>query len=249
MDVEGKSDNPWFEEWFDTRFYHVLYQHRDDQEAQLFIDALFESLRPQPDWHILDLACGRGRHARYIQKKGVEVTGLDLADSNIEYASQFLENKLHFRVADMREDYGENKFDLILNLFTSFGYFDTWEDNLRALKQVKHALKPGGFFLIDFLNVNMVKDQLIPNEEVNVEGYVFYISRSIGDGRILKKIDLVEPDGTEHHFKEEVWALGQNDFEALFRQSGLELVDSFGSYKMTKFDPHKSERLILLARA
>lgn len=247
--MNSDDHNSWFEEWFDTRFYHLLYQHRDDREAKLFIDALFEQLRPSKHWHVLDLACGRGRHARYVHSKGIEVSGLDLAESNIEYASQFLANRLHFKVADMRESFGSHQFDLVLNLFTSFGYFDDWNDNLLALKQVKAALKPGGLLLIDFLNVHLVKEQLIPNEDVNIEGYKFHISRSIGEGRILKKINLTEPDGTPHYYKEEVWALSLQDFEALLRESELELLSVYGSYKLAKFEPQNSERLILLARA
>ena len=151
--MSKQTPNSWYEQWFNTRFYHMLYQHRDEQEAQDFIDILFSRLQPQDDWHILDLACGRGRHARYIHQKGMEVTGLDLADANIEFAAQYLEDKLHFQVADMRQDLGSKRFDLILNLFTSFGYFDQWEENLKAMQRIKQALKPGALLLIDFLNV------------------------------------------------------------------------------------------------
>lgn len=243
------DENSWFEEWFDTRFYHLLYQHRDDREAKLFIDALFEELKPKAEWHVLDLACGRGRHARYVHSKGVEVTGLDLAESNIEYASQFLANRLHFQVADMRKPFGSHRFDLVLNLFTSFGYFENWDDNLEALRQIKASLKPGGLLVIDFLNLHLVRNELIPNEEVRVEGYHFNISRSIGKGKILKTIDLSEPDGTEHHYKEEVWALSLQEFEVLLRESELELLSVYGSYNLAKFEAQNSERLILLARA
>lgn len=249
MELNRDSDQSWFEEWFDTPYYHLLYQHRDDREAQLFIDALFKYLKPEAHWHILDLACGRGRHARYMHNKGYEVTGLDLAESNIEYASQFLEDKLHFKVADMREAYGEGQYNLITNLFTSFAYFESWTDNLQALKQVKKALKPGGYFVLDFLNVEKLREHLIPSEEMAIEGYRFSISRDIKEGRILKKIDLIEPNGLEHHFKEEVWALSRSDFEALFRESGLEIEACFGSYNLAKFADRQSERLILLARA
>lgn len=249
MDLKNKEPNSWFEEWFDTKYYHLLYQHRDDNEARLFIDALFQYLKPSLSAHVLDLACGRGRHARYLHTKGVEVTGLDLAETNIEYAAQFSSSKLHFKVADMRANYGEAKFDVILNLFTSFGYFENWEDNLLALQQVRKALKPGGYFLIDFLNVDLVKRKLNPTEVRNIEGYQFNINRSMNEAKILKTIDLVEPDGKEHHFKEEIWALSLADFQQMFKDCNLEILELFGSYNLAKFDPQQSERLIMLARA
>jgi SAM-dependent methyltransferase len=149
----------------------------------------------------------------------------------------------------MREPYGENRFDLILNLFTSFGYFDHYEDNLRACHQAKKALKPGGLLVIDFLNLAAVLANLVKEETIIIEGHHFRIERSVHNGQILKKIHLKEPDGTEHFFKEEVQALSIDDFKELFRQSGISLLDTFGSYKLANFDPLHSERLILLAQA
>ncbi len=244
-----EEENSWFEEWFNTHYYHMLYKHRDDHEARVFIDALFDELAPVPQWHVLDLACGRGRHARYVHHKGVKVTGLDLAESNISYASRYLEEGLQFQVADMRKPYGQNEYDLILNLFTSFGYFDNWEDNLSALQQAKRALKPGGLLVIDFLNVDLVREKLIPSEELRIEDYQFQINRSMNEQRILKTIDLKEPNGKEHHFKEEVWALSLDDFQTLFKACDIELISTWGSYNLAKFEARKSERLILLARA
>ncbi|QNR24636.1 SAM-dependent methyltransferase [Croceimicrobium hydrocarbonivorans] len=247
--MSKQTPNSWYEQWFNTRFYHMLYQHRDEQEAQDFIDILFSRLQPQSDWHILDLACGRGRHARYIHQKGMEVTGLDLADANIEFAAQYLEDKLHFQVADMRQDLGTKRFDLILNLFTSFGYFDQWEENLKAMQRIKQALKPGALLLIDFLNVEKVCEDLIPSEQRNIEGHEFQIERRIEGGKIVKEIFLKEPDGKKHRFKEEVWALSLQEFQALFRESGLQILDIFGSYNLANFEARQSERLILLAQA
>ncbi len=122
----------WYVEWFDTPYYHALYQHRDEHEAQTFIDALVAHLPTEASWHFLDLACGRGRHALYLHQKGYRVTGLDLSTRNIEYAQQYAESGLDFQQGDMREPFGEGRYDCILNLFTSFGYFSRAEDNQRA---------------------------------------------------------------------------------------------------------------------
>ena len=114
----------WYSDWFDSPYYHLLYRHRDEQEARLLIDSLLRYLKPQPCAAVLDLACGKGRHALYMNRQGLAVAGIDLSPASIAYARQ-LENKLlSFFVHDMRQVFRANAFDYVFNLFTSFGYFD-----------------------------------------------------------------------------------------------------------------------------
>ena len=68
----------WFREWFDSPYYHLLYTNRNDEEAARFIDALLAFLKPSPGSRMLDVASGRGRHSRYLESKGFDVTGIDL---------------------------------------------------------------------------------------------------------------------------------------------------------------------------
>ena len=92
----------WFKNWFDSPYYHLLYHQRNDVEAELFIDNLLAYLQPEPEASFLDIACGRGRHAIYLNKKGFSVTGVDLSESNILFAQEFQQENLHFFVHDMR---------------------------------------------------------------------------------------------------------------------------------------------------
>src|SRR6478609_7587991 len=110
----------WFENWFDTDYYHLLYRHRDDDEAHEFIGALLAHLNPLPGQKALDLACGRGRHSVYLNSKNLDVTGVDLSKSSIAFAKKYENETLHFEVQDMRKSMGINKYDYIFNLFTSF---------------------------------------------------------------------------------------------------------------------------------
>ena len=122
----------WFESWFDTKYYHILYKERNDEEAQLLMDNLTHYLNLPEDAKILDLACGKGRHAIYLNSLGFDVTGIDLSENSIKEASQFANEKLHFKVHDMRETCNE-KYDAIFNLFTSFGYFEDDTDNYKTI--------------------------------------------------------------------------------------------------------------------
>lgn len=247
--MNSTDNNPtWYQAWFDSPYYHLLYRDRDQREAQFFIDRLCEQKHFPMAGHILDLACGRGRHARYLRQKGCRVTGLDLAANNIAFAQRFADDKLDFVQGDMREPYGENRYDGLLNLFTSFGYFEHYEDNVRACAQMQRALKPGGWLILDFMNVTRLRQGLVAEEQRQIAGIDFRISRSLEGDRVHKDIYFAV-EGESHHYRERVQLLELDDFERLFSQCGFELLSVYGSYALEPFDPVQSERLILKARA
>ncbi len=236
----------WFGEWFDSPYYHVLYGHRDANEAQFFIDNLTSHLNIQSQDHIMDLACGKGRHSIYLNKKGYDVVGLDLSEQNIDHAKQFENSRLKFRVHDMREPYAEDKFDYVLNLFTSFGYFETKQEHEDAICAVAHALKPGGKFLVDFLNPYTVINHLVEEEVKIIEGIEFHITRDISDdGYILKDIRF-EDKSEQHHFQERVKALRRADFLDYFDTAGLTVAELFGDYNLNPYVAERSERMIFI---
>lgn len=239
-----KETNNWFASWFDTPYYHILYKDRDHEEAQQFMDNLTNYLNLPEDAKILDLACGKGRHSIYLNELGYDVTGADLSENSIAEASAHANEKLHFTVHDMREPFNE-KFDAIFNLFTSFGYFDNDEDNLKALKAIHDSLSEYGFAVIDFMNVDYVIKNLIPEEIKTVDGITFSIKRYVKDNYIYKEIDF-EDKGQQFHFTEKVKALTLQDFEQLMEDAGIYLLDIFGDYKLHKFYKNESERLIMI---
>ena len=236
----------WFISWFDTPYYHILYKHRDDTEAHDFIDVLFYELKLEKDAAILDLACGKGRHAIYMNQKGHHVVGYDLAEENILFAKEFENESLHFEVRDMRENLGENEFDWVFNLFTSFGYFESREENVKALKAIAKSLKPGGKLLIDFMNAAKVAKRLVPKEHKRAENIDFYIERFTRDNHIIKEIRF-EAEGIEHQYEEKVQMLSKQDFEEFLEKAGLTVKTYFGSLDLQPFNESTSDRLIILA--
>ena len=125
-------NNNLYKSWFDTPFYHILYKNRDYKEAEIFTRKLMDFIRLPLKSKILDLACGKGRHSINLNKMGYDVTGVDLSVKNIKNASKYESENLKFKIHDMRKPFGQ-KFDLVVNLFTSFGYFDDFKDNLKTL--------------------------------------------------------------------------------------------------------------------
>ena len=239
-----KEVNNWFSSWFDSPYYHILYKERNQEEAQLFMDNLVHYLNLPEEATILDLACGKGRHAIHLNQLGFNVLGADLSANSILEANKSANATLQFKEHDMREPF-EEKFDAIFNLFTSFGYFENTADNLKTLKAMKNSLTEYGFAVIDFMNVHQVLANLIPEEVKTVDGIDFHIKRYLKDGYIYKEIDF-EDQGEKFHFTEKVSALTLSDFENLMEQADIFLLDTFGDYKLKKFHKMESERLIMI---
>ncbi|PKP26021.1 MAG: SAM-dependent methyltransferase [Bacteroidetes bacterium HGW-Bacteroidetes-2] len=238
-----KETENWFTSWFDTPYYHILYKDRDFEEAQTFMKKITKQLHLKKDQSILDLACGKGRHAVSLNELGFEVTGIDLSPTSILYAKDFENEKLHFEVHDMCKPYPK-KFDAIFNLFTSFGYFEKEEDNYRTITAIKANLKEGGKAVIDFMNADYIIKNLIERETKTVNKITFHIHRYVKEGYIFKDISF--KDNKENfHFTEKVKALTKEDFLHYFKKAGIELIDTFGNYNLDPFILKNSPRLIL----
>jgi SAM-dependent methyltransferase len=245
---ENSSENNWFASWFDSPFYHKLYANRDLIEAELFIQNLVNYLDLKHNERVLDLACGKGRHAFFLSKFGLNVTGLDLAPNSISEAQlNFVNDALKFDVHDMREVYKNEKFDFIFNLFTSFGYFDQESDNLKVLNSIYEMLSSKGTLVIDFMNAQKVTQELVFEETKIMDGTVFNIKRSYSGKHIFKQINFEDKE-EEYSYTERVQALFLNDFRNLLEEANFELIESFGDYNMNKFDENNSPRLILIAK-
>ncbi len=242
-DINSKPEK-WYASWFDSPYYHILYKDRDYEEAQLFMDNITQYLNLPEDAKVLDLACGKGRHSIYLNKLGYNVTGADLSENSIEAASKHENEHLHFVVHDMRMPLNE-KYDAIFNLFTSFGYFDNEGDNVKTLRAIHESLTETGFAVIDFMNVNQVLKNLIPEESKTVDGIDFKLKRYESEGYIYKEISF-EDNGEQYNFTEKVRALTLQDFEQMMEEAGIYLLDIFGNYKLQKFHKTESERLIMI---
>jgi len=231
----------WFENWFNNKYYHILYKNRDNIEAKLFIDNLIDYLKPEKQHTFLDLGCGRGRHSIYLNSKGYNVTGIDLSPNNIKYAKQFENKNLRFFKHDMRTPIEGKKFDFILNLFTSFGYFNK---NQTVIDAMKYNLKENGLLIIDFLNVKKALLNLVEHEEKKVENINFLIKRKIEKNTLIKDIFV----NKKEHFQEKVKILTLSDFQSLLLKANFKIVDIFGNFKLSDFNSNKSDRLIIISR-
>jgi len=243
-----ETPEPWFAKWFDSPFYHILYGNHDQEEANSFIRKLVTFLKPLPNSVFCDLACGKGRHSRALRNLGFHTYGLDLSNNSIDFARQFEDDRLHFYVHDMREVFEEEKFDYILNLFTSFGYFDNQNDLLKTLKAVNTQLKEYGILLIDYMNVSKIKKSLKQSvtERIHRNGIDFHIKKTMSDGFVLKQIKFNHDRGA-HQYTERVAAIELEDFQGLLENTNFKIQTILGDYQLNPYDAGTSDRLIIIA--
>jgi SAM-dependent methyltransferase len=242
-----KEEKTWFKTWFNTKYYHILYKDRNDNEAKKFISNLLGLLKLPPNSNCLDLACGKGRHARFLCENNLTVLGVDLSENSIKEAQKFENENLKFEVQDMRNSFRENEFDAVFNLFTSFGYFDSQQDNLKVLQAINRMLKQEGLLVIDFMNAHKVTKNLVATEIKKADDIQFNITRNYDGNHIFKNIEF-DVDVEKHNYTERVQALQLKDFKLLLKETGFELLETFGNFNLEKFDLETSDRLIIIAR-
>lgn len=234
----------WFGTWFDSEFYHILYKDRSHNEAEAFVSRLMTHLKPSKDALLHDLACGKGRHSIHLNKLGYHVEGSDYSANSIKFAKQFENERLRFYTHDMRESL-PRKYHYILNLFTSFGYFDTDEEHFETLGNIHTGLKRDGIFVFDFMNVDYVLENLVSSESIEKGGITFDISKELRNGKIVKDIRF-DYKRIPYHFTEEVAALKVDQLHQMMKDCGFQLLELFGSYELDPFDKKNSSRVIMI---
>jgi SAM-dependent methyltransferase len=234
----------WFKSWFDSPYYPVLYSNRNTGEARLFLDNMLADLSPVKGASVLDIGCGRGRHSIYLNKKGFDVTGVDVSSNSIDVCKPYENDTLHFFVHNMRDFFRDNCFDLALNLFTSFGYFENESDNAQVINNACRSLKKGGRLVIDFMNSKNTINNLVAEENKSVDSINFHIKRVYEKGVITKTINFAA-DNRNYEFFEKIHAYSLDDFNRFFKSAGLELISCYGDYNLNKFDINTSPRMIL----
>lgn len=237
----------WFEKWFDSPYYHILYKNRDKKEAEMFIDNLISRLKIQKKSTILDVACGKGRHSVYLHTKDMNVVGIDLSSNSIKIAKEEEKKSLKFEIWDMRNVFKKNTFDIVVNLFTSFGYFETKEDEQKTMNAMALNLKHNGILIIDFMNVKKVTKELVAYEKKKIDNVTFEINRNIYNKYIIKNIKISN-NRKIYQFQEKVKALTLTDFSKIINNAGLTIIDIFGNYQLGDFNALKSDRLIMVCK-
>lgn len=239
----------WFREWFSNKYYLELYKHRDDKEAIDLINLIQRSVNIISGSKVLDVCCGSGRHSIELVKRGYDVTGFDLSDYLIgeakKHKKKLKENnlKLKFLKKDMRNFDFKSSFDIVLNIFSSFGYFEKDEENFKVLKNVFLSLKKNGYFVFDFLNEAYLRKYLIKKDFVNISGKKVLQKRRIENNFVYK--DIIIGDEV---FSERIKLYSCSEICNELESSGFKICRIFGDYFGNRFYKNNSKRFIIIAQ-
>ncbi len=240
----------WYEAWFDRAEYELVYKSRDQADARGLFDLIDTVTDLKPGDRVLDMACGRGRHARLFAERGYKVTGVDLSPSAIEAARKMAADEqleIEFQTGDMRDAACDGCFDLVANLFTSFGYFDEDTENAKAIAAMARSLVDGGWLVQDFMNGVYWSANLVPFDTSERDGVKVEQRRWIERGRLKKEITLTKESGEVSTFIESVRLFTLEDFERMYADARLGIVRVFGAPDGSPYD-RDSRRLIMFSR-
>jgi ubiquinone/menaquinone biosynthesis C-methylase UbiE len=238
----------WYEESFGED-YLVVYRHRSKISAQNEVRAITRWLDMKPGQHVLDLCCGTGRHSIALADEGMHVTGIDLSETLLKRAKEDSAGRdIRYVHGDMRElPFADGTFDVVVNLFTSFGYFETDADNRKVLEEMARVLRTDGAFLIDFLNRQSVQIRLVPVSEREQNGLHIREERCIDGDFVRKTITITTPDGKQRQYHERVKMYTFEQMRDMLEQSGLRVEDAKGDFEGNPYTP-ESPRMILMGR-
>lgn len=231
---------PWFRNWFDKN-YLKLYQHRDYSDAETQVQLIIHTLNLNKTSSILDLGCGEGRYTYLLNKRGFCVYGLDLSENLIREGKKIYVN-LNTIVGDMRAIPG--KFNVILSLFTSFGYFEDEKENQKVLNSVSLSLHKDGWFWLDFFNPLFIKKNLVPETVSEVSpGCQVIEKRRISFNRIIKDITFIQKKGKKY-YQESVRLYSRIELESMLKEAGIIPMGCFGNYRGDSWSDDQERTII-----
>jgi SAM-dependent methyltransferase len=244
------SDEPWYRSWFGKE-YLDLYPHRDHREAEGAVELLLERVAFPEGAPVLDLGCGGGRHLRALQARGVRAVGLDLSAELLAAAHRLVPGAPLVRGDMRRLPFAGGSFRVVTSFFTSFGYFETEEEDRQVVAEARRVLRPGGTLLLDFLNAREVRRNLTPRDVQTLNGREVVQERRLIDGgrRVEKEIRILGGEGeAEARFRERVRLYEMEELDGLLTSEGFHTLARLGDYGGRPVHD-ASPRVILLARS
>lgn len=240
-----------FENTFNAEEYLYFYESfLTPQKLREEIGFLTRFTELEAPLHILDLACGHGRHVNALSQLGHHVTGIDSNEGFLERAKRQAERQnIHplYIKQDMRESFGQQKFDRVFCLYTAIGYFDDL-DNEKVFQNVFSALKDHGIFCFDSHNRDTFMTYFLPSSVVEKEGNFMIDQRTFDSltGRCHTRRTVVR-DGSSRTFPYSVRFYNPTEMTTLLTKIGFSQVDFYESWEGKSLG-QESKRMIVVAK-
>ncbi len=238
----------WFKDWFASEYYLKVYSHRNESDAQNLLKLILDNIDIPINANILDAACGNGRHSLKFAQLGYNVIGFDLSKTLLKIAQKnksTTEFKPIYLCSDIRTIPIKKSFNLILNLFTSFGYFKTDDENFLFVKYASNHLIKNGYFIFDYLNPNYIKNNLVKISIKKINNIKITEKRKIISNRVEKEIIISDAENLHRYF-ESVRLYSFDKIQSMFAKYGFKVAKSFGNYVGDIYNENTSERMIII---
>jgi len=249
----ASQGSAWYVDFFRSDYLNVYGHMFTEERAEKESAFVASVLDLKPGSSVLDLCCGQGRHSVNLAKRGFKVTGLDLNPDYVELAQQAAKASkvaIETVAADMRNIPFENKFDAIVNMYSSFGYLESEAEDLKVLESAAKALKRGGSLLLDMLNREWAIDNYIQNDWHTGEDGTLYVERrdlELATSRMHVHFIVVDPNGGRRE------SVGHNirlytltEMTRLLDRVGLRLSKVFGGFDSEPY-AISTRRMIIIA--
>ncbi|MDA3955879.1 class I SAM-dependent methyltransferase [Oceanispirochaeta sp.] len=247
-----KKKNSWFsDEWFWKTYGPIMFDAQRMKNSAYEVEQIINLCSLKQNDLVFDCCCGLGRHSLELAERGCKVSGLDLSQGYLDLAREEASRRsleVDFIHKDARTIDYENKFDAIINMFTSFGYFEDPDDDLELLRKLNSALKPGGTLFMEMTGKEILARDFEERTWFEREGIKIMLEYSVDlnwtelcNRWLFYKDDKM----TEYSFSHRIFSA--SEMAAMLWKAGFSTIEIYGSFEKDPYD-HKAKNLILITR-
>jgi SAM-dependent methyltransferase len=228
------KDIPWYKDFFDEDYLRIYTPFLPPEKTAREVAGIIALLNLPTGSRMLDLCCGHGRHAIPLAQHGYRVSGLDLSEVLLQRAeidAEMANMEIHWIHSDMKHIPFKNEFDAIINVFTSFGYLESEEEDLQVLQQVYQALKPNGLFLLETVYQPRVIRSFTPHGITRYnDGLLVLEERHIDllTSRNEVRITMIDPEGQRTEYRHSMRIYTLTELVQMLKSVGLPVQAYYG---------------------
>ncbi len=244
------SQNSWYnQDKFWELFEPFLFYGERQSSAKAEVENMVKLLNMEPSYRVLDLCCGTGRHSLYLSSQGFDVVGVDRTTTFIEKARQKAEQhnlKVEFVVSDMLDYCVSNSFNVVINLFGSFGYFDNPTNDLKVVKNMHASLRSGGKFLIETMGKEILAKEF-QEKDWHEEGDTLVLAerKPIQNwGRMQTRWIVIKGNQRVEHTVS-IRSYSAVELSSLLSEAGFSKVEVYGDLEGLEYN-HMAKRLVVI---
>ena len=243
--------NAWHEQdTFWNKWAPVMFHGRRWEKAPEEVANIISLLNISETASVLDLCCGPGRHSLQLARQGFSVTAVDRTKMYLERARKQAETeglKIEFIEDDMRRFCRPDSFDVAINLFTSFGYFEDMSDDRQVAANVYRSLRDKGVFLIDIMGKEVLARIFRERDWYELDNIMVLEERKVcANWSWIENRWLMIKDGKMDEWKVSHRLYSAAELAALLSDCGFKAIDVYGDLTGTPYD-HTAKRLVLVA--